>query len=499
MPTPTPALIRYPGYKKTVLRETVEIGSDEEFDNFDNVSFDEAGTELSQINLVQNEVRFHAVVSEGHEASTKITKFPVQTGFDISNHAIKQNRRITLEGIFSSTILEGSGPANRLDHKVSGGITKVAFDVLESLVQSAAVCEVITNLGVYKPVIFTKFSTKQESGMVDSIKVIISGEEIQVAENVAKASPKALVFTEVPVEERAATITKLTEAGIGGSLDEAGNFLSDITPDTILKKATGFLGEDFSIENLLPTGEIFNTTFITDAWDGVSDYTMSVFTDNTDVFSDITSGLENIIPEGLESLSSSVSSYGQGLISGGSNFIGNITGDLGDAFSSGFDSFTDISGIADGLLNDLNIPLLPNATDLAGAFNGFSNCLLGQGSGVLKTEAEKYIDTALGRLDKGIYGAKMDIIRMTDNKVMQSLIGSGLDCVAAGGSSLFGSGNSTNVDEVVDEMLVGIKGYGDVAINATQGITSDIAKKAIDFIKIESPLQLPLQSEGERN
>ena len=53
-------------------------------------------------------IDFHAVVSEDHEASAKITKYPVQTGLHISNHSIRNNRVVSLTGVISNMIMNNA-------------------------------------------------------------------------------------------------------------------------------------------------------------------------------------------------------------------------------------------------------------------------------------------------------------------------------------------------------------------------------------------------------
>jgi len=414
--------------------------STSEVNAFDSINFEDIDVEDVDLAIDTtttqsiNEIRFHAVMVEEHSAQTQITKFPVQNGFEISNHAIKKNRKVTIEGIFTNTLLKDTDQI-----KYSENDSKTMFEVLESLVQASAICEVITNLGIYTPVVFTTFKTKQEAGMVDAMRFTISGEEIQVSEVTSKTAPKQLVFTEVPPEARQSYIDKLTSAGI--AVDEG---ISLITDDTILSTAEVFLGEDFSMESVLPSGELYDVTLVNTACDGKSGFTYDVFTSNTNVF-------------------------------------------------------TELGDVAGGLLGDLNIPLIPSVTDLVGGFNGVTNCLLNGSSNVLVKEAEKYIDTAMGVLDKSIYGAKQDIIRLGTNDAMQSLIGTGLDCVAASASDVLGAGEASSVDEAVDELIVGIKSVGNVITASTAGVVSNVSNNVLELVKIESPTILPLQNLGQEN
>jgi hypothetical protein len=154
------------------------------------------------------EVLFHAVISEAHEVTTEITKFPVQTGFEISNHAIKKNRKVVIEAIVTNTPLVG---------QVEFGTTNPSiymFEALQTLVSSAVPCTVSTNLGFYEPVVFTKFTTKQSAGSMDSMQFTMSGEELQVQDTLNKTAPKVLKFSLVPDEKYQGYVDRLACSGI---------------------------------------------------------------------------------------------------------------------------------------------------------------------------------------------------------------------------------------------------------------------------------------------
>ena len=427
MAKPTPALIKWEGNLQT------ENYTDEEFDDIsaENVENDYL---FNDNTTYKNTIRFHAVVSEDHKSQTQITKFPVQNGFEISNHAIRKNRVITLEGVVSNTVLEGSNAAQYTNDLTSNTINTV-YAAMQALVQGAVPCTVETNLGIYNPVIFTKISTKQALGMVDSIQVTMVGEEIQIAETVAKTGPKELSFIEVPVARREALLNELNASGIPAG------------PTSILSQATAELGEDFSFTTALTSGELFDVTYIKNAWDGISEYTYSVFTGNTDVFS----------------------------------VIDDVTGAIQDT---------------------LNIPLIPSAGDLLGGLDGVTRCLLDDGGSAVTDFLETKVDTFMGELDSTIYGAQQDLIKMGKDGLQKALIGTALDCVAVGVSDVFGSGNSENVEDIIEETLLGVKGLGDVAIGAASGTTSTISnaiKRTMTFTKIEDPNRAPLDNRGEEN
>lgn len=215
-------------------------------------------------------IKFHSVVSEDHTASAQITKFPVQTGFQISNSAIRQNRGISITGIISNHLIAGSSTA----FEYSTNNSKTVFEALESLVQSAIPCEVLTNLGIYNPVIFTKFTTKQSAGMIDSMTFTITGEEVMVATQVVGTVPKVLSFK---------ILTGAEADARAGVLRKSGSVLCDCNE---LSEAKMELGESFILESKNEFGQDVKTTYINKGKDPTTgDFAYEVHTSDTDVYS----------------------------------------------------------------------------------------------------------------------------------------------------------------------------------------------------------------------
>ena len=138
-------------------------------------------------------IDFHASMSEGHQATSTITSFPVALGFDVSAYGLEHNAKVALDGIITDVVLSEAGAAlsaeawtssvengkqihvespEQLDpsgsnNKMLGtdGLTygrhnsKIVFKTLKSLVESRKVCKVVTNLYIYDSVVFTSFQT----------------------------------------------------------------------------------------------------------------------------------------------------------------------------------------------------------------------------------------------------------------------------------------------------------------------------------------------------
>jgi hypothetical protein len=154
-------------------------------------------------------LRFHSVIAEDHSISTEITKFPVQSGFQVSNHAIRKNRLVSITGVISNHLVVGSEEF----HEYGGNNCKIMFETLETLVRTAIYCDVVTNYGNYTDVVFTDFKTKLVAGKTDIMEFTLSGEEVQVATTLAGHTPDLLAFSTMRGSSKRSRIAELTNAG----------------------------------------------------------------------------------------------------------------------------------------------------------------------------------------------------------------------------------------------------------------------------------------------
>jgi len=100
------------------------------------------GSSLTSVRSYTGEIRLHGVVSEDHSTNIELTKFPVQGGFEISNHVIKKNRQVTIEGVITDNSLPGqvryaSGRKGSRDGNgyQSTSSTKLIFETLNEIVR----------------------------------------------------------------------------------------------------------------------------------------------------------------------------------------------------------------------------------------------------------------------------------------------------------------------------------------------------------------------------
>ncbi len=217
---------------------------------------------------VKSVLRFHSVIAEEHEATSEITKFPVQTGFNISNHAIKKNRVVTITGAVSNHMIVGAEEF----HQYGNNNVRLMFDTLKDLVRLAKPCEVTTNYGKYNPVIFNKFKTKLVAGKTDMMEFTMRGEEAMVGTTVNGNKPTLLVFTPLSPTNRKARVTELAAAGMV------------VSDKAVLSEAECDMNGSFQIESVDSAGTKSITTYEKIYTDPTSDLaTHKVHTTATDV------------------------------------------------------------------------------------------------------------------------------------------------------------------------------------------------------------------------
>lgn len=331
-------------------------------------------------------IDFHAVTVEDHQASAQITKYPVQTGYHVSNHSIRQNRVVTIEAVISNlrlaNLITTSGEVTGLDGGIvegtgiitqSSGDTEYGADsqrevfaALEALVNSGTECQVVTNLDIYEPVVFTKFKTKQVQGMVDSMKFTITGEEIIKIDAQNTAAPTPLTFEVVVGPEREVQVNEMKALGYQvGLCDE-------------VSVATHRVGEDFVIDGVDTAGQAVKTTYIYIGRDPVSGdpmYEIHVSESAVQVSSN----------EAVDPKNNPCQKVGDGLLGG-------------------------ISQVAD--------------------------CLVEEGTDILVEALEDEIDTAMGKLKQSLYGVFYDITKGSD--IGSSMLKAGVGCVVR---TITGGGN----------------------------------------------------------
>jgi len=369
-----------------------------------------------------NILRFHSIESESHAATAEVTKYTVQTGFELANNSIRKNRTVELNAYVSNTVVIGQGQ----DYTYGANNSKAIFQELERLVNERVPCTVDTNLGQYNPVIFTKFTTKQTAGMINAMQFTISGEEVQVSTVLNKSAPKALVFRAVPETLVEARRTELRNAGL------------DVKDTDELQEAPITYGKSFTMDTFDSAGNPQVTTYeylSTNETDG--SYLYKVHTTNTEVFKTPTAGTFNVF--GLQ-------------------------------------------------LPD--IPAIPSYDDISSkAIPGIStaaSCVAASTVELALNIANDYIDTAVGELQRSIYGAVYELVNISptgsSSDIGQALIGIGVGCTVAGIVS--GATETDLSDEfeypdipTVDSMVSSAKDIGAKTVNTSVDIVTRVSPR----------------------
>lgn len=249
----------------------------------------------------ENVLRFHSVIAEEHLVEADLTEFPVQSRAFVTNHSIRKGRQVKIRAMVSNTIVADTGEA----HSYGQNNSKLIKAELSRLITEAVPCTVQTNLGTYDPVIFKRFKTKQEAGMMDSIDFTIEGKEVIIGDSVNSTTPVQLVFQPVPEAERAAIVTSLAEAGI------------TVEPSATIETAPVDINGSFQVDTLNNAGQSVVVTYEKSSFDETTEaYNHTVHTSETEVKSNEVAEVESFpfLDAALAGVSVSAACLSDGLI-----------------------------------------------------------------------------------------------------------------------------------------------------------------------------------------
>jgi hypothetical protein len=218
----------------------------EEHDEPNVAIFDQEGNNL----LLQ----IDATVSEQHSLSSKTTKHEVEDGSQISDHIIKQGRKLVIEGIVSddpfllaqtgltsafglvSNLFEGLGAAAI----VGGGAlisneifsdsrprSKTALDIFDEIYEKGRAVQIVTGLKSYKNMVMEPFLVTRTAQTAKSLTFKATFIEIilaQFSESVAIGPGDTLLGNAVPQgKEGTKPVEEVSEA-----VDEQGSILFNL-------------------------------------------------------------------------------------------------------------------------------------------------------------------------------------------------------------------------------------------------------------------------------
>ena len=373
-----------------------------------------------------NILRFHSVESESHTATAEVTKYVVQTGFELANNSIRKNRTVELKAYVSNTVVIGQSQS----YTYGANNSKAIFAELERLVNDRVPCIVDTNLGQYDPVIFTKFTTKQDANMINAMQFILTGEEVQVSTVLNKTAPAALQFRPVPENLVEARKDELRNAGL------------EVSDTDELQEAPIVYGKSFTLDTVDSAGNPQVTTYeFLNINESDGSYVYKIHTTNTEVYKEPSSGTFSVFGLQLPDIPE-------------------------------IPSYDDISSKA--------IPGLSTA----------ASCIGSKTAQFAVDYATDFISTAVGDLQESIYGAVYEISNImladvssgigVDSEVGQALINIGVECAVAGvvaGSletDLSDSFELTPDVPSVDDMLASAESIGADTVNNSVDILTKV-------------------------
>lgn len=398
----------------------------------------------------ETKIKFHAVISEAHDLNATVTKFPVQSGFKVSNHTILDNRKIKIKGVVTNTILEGSGMTQY--SKVNN--SKEMFKVLQSLIRSSVVCKVASNLGIYDPVVFTNIKAEQKVGTVDSLEFTLMGEEVQVAGLSGRSAPVLLTMSLVTPRDKDRLALSFKEAGL------------PFDKNMIIHTTQVNLGTDFSMLVRDPSGKVTVTTYECVGYEhGTQVYTYKAHTTIEEMFSD-----------------------GYSLSSWAGSAVSEVTGAVGGTLPS--NSF--MSGV-----RGASSCLLDKTEEL----------LFGIGEDLL----DEHVLGPFGEMVDSVFGKVQEYATVGGTSIGQTILGFGLDCVSSEIGKAYGlegvdstedlgKAIRTETEKELDKTVDMVKGKGKELVKASRSKLPEIPDFPLvetTITQISNPIKGALSKLGE--
>lgn len=213
--------------------------------------------------------KFDAIVSEGHEADTVVTKFPVSSGFLVSDSTITQNRILHLEAVASNmqnaamwsasiqglSVFSGAIFNNPMLPVLGGVVGTVAsafetsdrmqstFNLFNGFRVNGTKLYISTILGPYLNCIVTGIRAKTDSNTAAILAVQITLEELQViGEDQLAAAARTSMQNSYDYSEFA-KIAQSMGVGVLGGVPLPGLGVVGDLPSKQLSNLKGMLGK----------------------------------------------------------------------------------------------------------------------------------------------------------------------------------------------------------------------------------------------------------------
>lgn len=160
-------------------------------------------------------IQLDSIIFEEHEGSVVITKNPVESGADVTDHAIVQPDLLVIQGVVTDSPLGLAAFGQLIDSvtelfgtSTSANLTRSqqAYEALQILKNNAEPIDVTTKLKTYNNMMLTGLSTSQDKDTSQIVILNITLEEVIITES---------------------TTTDLTEADLSSSVKKSASTAVD--------------------------------------------------------------------------------------------------------------------------------------------------------------------------------------------------------------------------------------------------------------------------------
>lgn len=119
-----------------------------------------------------DEVQFDAILSEVHDATSRVTEFPVEGAVNISDHIINEPKKLRIQGFITN---DGVRPFGG----IFGEKATNAFNKLFELRDEKVLVKVVSGLKVYHDMAITSIHVPKDRGGTDSLTFTVDLTEIK--------------------------------------------------------------------------------------------------------------------------------------------------------------------------------------------------------------------------------------------------------------------------------------------------------------------------------
>ena len=118
-------------------------------------------------------LQLDCIVHEDHEYTNNVTEFPVEQGFNISDHVIHYPEKVTLEGIVTNTpIAFGAPNKNRKIEALKSLLATAGYDAPDATVTGnnlAKAVDIVTGLRPYLTMLLVHLTIPQDSHSANAL------------------------------------------------------------------------------------------------------------------------------------------------------------------------------------------------------------------------------------------------------------------------------------------------------------------------------------------